>query len=42
MKPFEIPTIEIERFALVDTIAVSLVSENEEEVPTFTLPDDEW
>ena len=41
MKPFEAPRIEIERFDLVDTLAVSLVS-NEEEVPFFTLPDDEW
>ena len=40
MKPFEAPRIEIERFDLVDTLAVSLV--NEEEVPFFTLPDDEW
>lgn len=40
MKQFEIPTIEIDRFELVDTIAVSLVEEDP--IPTFTLPEDEW
>ena len=40
MKPFETPRIEIERFTLEDTIAVSLV--NEEETPSFTLPDDDF
>jgi len=40
MKHFEMPRIEIERFVLVDTLAVSLIIE--EETPDFTLPDDDF
>lgn len=47
MKHFELPTIEIERFALVDTIANSLI--DAEEVPgggggltPITTPEDDF
>ena len=39
MRIFEAPRIEIERFELVDTIAVSIVNSFP---PLFTLPDDEF
>ncbi|MBQ6432291.1 MAG: hypothetical protein IJJ99_10540 [Oscillospiraceae bacterium] len=42
MKHFETPTVEIERFDLLDTIAVSLVILPDDPIPTFTMPDDEF
>lgn len=42
MKKFETPIVEIERFELTDTIAVSLWKPPSETVPSFTLPDDDF